>query len=321
MKHSHELHMDDISISVSRCWNKNSLSREAMEVTVTVLFNMSETGFPVPESIKLIDASGGSNSAIKLAYKSARRAILICGSRGFDLPEEKYDHWRTIEMVFVAMDETLSLAPTISVKPRGRLSDDAVIQLTPAEEARKAEEQRKKADAAEQKRKEKERQKAEERHEAEKKKFAQRNNAKNAPINHDALTVKGISVGMSVHQSKNRLIERGYTCVNNANHYACYSGNAEIIIGENGIDFSCENFNLCGYKLHEAAGFLNAHFQFPSGIHYNPEISLMLDEDIPRYCGRGKAGDILCVRELPFFIPITVTLRKGSITDGGVSFD
>ena len=285
MNDSREFHMDDLSISVSRCWNKNSLSREAMEVTVTVSFNMSETGFPVPESIKLIDASGGSNSAIKLAYKSARRAILICGSRGFDLPEEKYDQWRTIEMVFDPTQRRIPLR------------------------------------FAEQKRKEKERQKAEERHEAEKKKFAQRNNAKNAPINHDALTVKGISVGMSVHQSKNRLIERGYTCINNANHYACYSGNAEIIIGENGIDFSCENFNLCGYKLHEAAGFLNAHFQFPSGIDYNPEISLMLDEDIPRYCGRGKAGDILCVRELTFIIPITVTLRKGSITDGGVSFD
>ena len=91
---------DDLRISVSRCWNRNSLSREAMDVTVTVLFNMSETGFPEGDSLKMISSVGGSTSAIKIAYKSARRAILICGSRGFDLPEEKYSQWRTIEMVF-----------------------------------------------------------------------------------------------------------------------------------------------------------------------------------------------------------------------------
>ena len=91
---------DGLRISVSRCWNRNSLSREAMEVTVTVLFNMSETGFPEGKSIKMTNSFGGSTSAVKIAYKSARRAILICGSRGFDLPEEKYSQWRTIEMVF-----------------------------------------------------------------------------------------------------------------------------------------------------------------------------------------------------------------------------
>ena len=91
---------DSLRISVSRCWNKNSLSRESMDVTVTVLFNMLETGYPESESIKMIRSTGGSPAAVKIAYKSARRAILRCGNRGFDLPEEKYSQWETIEMVF-----------------------------------------------------------------------------------------------------------------------------------------------------------------------------------------------------------------------------
>ena len=91
---------DSLRISVSRCWNRNSLSRDAMNVTVTIIFNMLETGYPENESIKMIGSTGGSPSAVKIAYKSARRAILRCGNRGFDLPEEKYSQWETIEMVF-----------------------------------------------------------------------------------------------------------------------------------------------------------------------------------------------------------------------------
>ena len=86
--------------SVGKCWNKNSLSREALEVTVTFSFNMSETGFPERDSIKMISSVGGSPSAIKFAEKAAERAIIRCGSKGFDLPEEKYSQWKTIEMVF-----------------------------------------------------------------------------------------------------------------------------------------------------------------------------------------------------------------------------
>ena len=45
------------------------------------------------------------------------------------------------------------------------------------------------------------------------------------------------------------------------------------------------------------------------------------DGEIPQYCGRGKAGDVLCIKELSMLVPITITLRKGSIDKGGVSFD
>lgn len=91
---------DNLRISVGRCWNKTSLSREALEVTVTISFNMSEAGVPESNSIKMVGFSGGTSNATKIAYDTARRAVLVCGRRGFDLPEEKYAQWKTIEMVF-----------------------------------------------------------------------------------------------------------------------------------------------------------------------------------------------------------------------------
>jgi len=61
---------------------------------------MSETGFPDNESIRMTDAVGGSLVAERTAYNAARRAIVRCGMSGFDLPEEKYSQWRSIEIVF-----------------------------------------------------------------------------------------------------------------------------------------------------------------------------------------------------------------------------
>jgi len=160
----------------------------------------------------------------------------------------------------------------------------------------------------------------------------------NKSVNRDALTLKGISVDMSIDQSKKILIEGGYSCKymesQLESYYACNKGDAEIkignfIIGNNfvgnlkeGINFSCENFNLCGYKLEEAASLLNDHFKFPKGMEYDRD-SLMGDPGvIPRYCGRGKAGDIMCVSEFKdLYFPLSILLIKGSISSGGVSFD
>ena len=91
---------ENLRVSVGRCWNKTSLSREALEVTVTISFSMSEAGFPESNSIKMLDSFGGAANATKIAFDTARRAILVCGRRGFELPEEKYAQWKIIEMVF-----------------------------------------------------------------------------------------------------------------------------------------------------------------------------------------------------------------------------
>lgn len=91
---------DALRVAVQQCWNVGSLSSEALNTTVVVSVNLSENGKPVSSSIRQISASGGSGVAEKQAYEAARRAIIRCGAKGFELPKDKYDHWRDIEMTF-----------------------------------------------------------------------------------------------------------------------------------------------------------------------------------------------------------------------------
>lgn len=91
---------DALRVAVQQCWNVGSLSSEALNTTVVVSVSMSEDSRPVTGSIQMLSASGGSGEAAKQAYEAARRAIIRCGAKGFNLPVEKYDHWRDIEMTF-----------------------------------------------------------------------------------------------------------------------------------------------------------------------------------------------------------------------------
>ncbi|WP_050932020.1 hypothetical protein, partial [Aestuariivita boseongensis] len=91
---------DALRVSVSNCWNVGSLSTAALSTTVVVAVDMQEDGRPVASSIRMLDFSGGPESAARQAFEAARRAIIRCGARGFPLPVEKYDHWREIEMTF-----------------------------------------------------------------------------------------------------------------------------------------------------------------------------------------------------------------------------
>jgi hypothetical protein len=89
-----------LRVAVGICWNTGSLSTEAQQTTVTVFVAMQEDGKPDAGSIRLAGFEGGSEAAAKRAYEAARRAIIRCGARGFDLPREKYSQWREIEMIF-----------------------------------------------------------------------------------------------------------------------------------------------------------------------------------------------------------------------------
>ncbi len=91
---------DALRVSVSKCWNVGSLSSAAMATTVVVGVEMSQDGKPVVSSIRMISSDGGTQDAARQAFETARRAIIRCGASGYDLPTEKYDHWREIEMTF-----------------------------------------------------------------------------------------------------------------------------------------------------------------------------------------------------------------------------
>ncbi len=91
---------DGFRIAVQGCWNVGSLSNEAQQTTVVVGFDMTRDGRPDSASLRLIEFTGGSDTAAQQAYEAARRAILRCGANGYDLPEESYDHWDQVELVF-----------------------------------------------------------------------------------------------------------------------------------------------------------------------------------------------------------------------------
>jgi hypothetical protein len=91
---------DGFRIAVQACWNVGALSTEALQTTVVVAFDMERDGRPVAGSLRLLEFSGGSEASAQQAYEAARRAIIRCGARGFDLPAEKFDQWQNVEMTF-----------------------------------------------------------------------------------------------------------------------------------------------------------------------------------------------------------------------------
>ncbi len=91
---------EGLRLAVQECWNIGALGTDSLQVVVVVGFSMEQTGSPVGDSVRLISASGGNDAAVSRAYEAARRAILRCGARGYNLPPEKYDHWKEIEITF-----------------------------------------------------------------------------------------------------------------------------------------------------------------------------------------------------------------------------
>ncbi|RYH01154.1 hypothetical protein EU805_15360 [Salipiger sp. IMCC34102] len=86
-------------VAVNACWNVDPGS-QAARVTMTVSFQLDRSG-RVQGDVRQVGAMGGDAGATEIAYQAARRAILRCqGQGGYDLPEEKYDQWREVEITF-----------------------------------------------------------------------------------------------------------------------------------------------------------------------------------------------------------------------------
>jgi len=91
---------DAFLFDVGRCWNTGSLSTQAMESKVVVRFELSREGKPDIGSIRMTGFEGGTQAGAKQAYETARRAIIRCGANGFNLPIEKYEQWKIINITF-----------------------------------------------------------------------------------------------------------------------------------------------------------------------------------------------------------------------------
>lgn len=91
---------DALRAQIAKCWNIGSLSTAALGTTVIIGVRMNSDATPVNDSIRMIGTSGGSDASARRVYDSARRAIILCGARGYDLPADKFDQWQNIEMTF-----------------------------------------------------------------------------------------------------------------------------------------------------------------------------------------------------------------------------
>jgi hypothetical protein len=91
---------DALRVAVQACWNVGSLSSDALLTTVTVAVTVAQDGIPDVASIEMISFEGGTEASARQAYEAARRAIIRCGATGFQLPPDKYEQWRNIEMEF-----------------------------------------------------------------------------------------------------------------------------------------------------------------------------------------------------------------------------
>ena len=89
---------DGLRVAVQQCWVVDVGSRAA-DVTVVVGLSLDQNG-KVQGEIRMLSYEGGDESAATTAFAAARRAVLRCQKGGFDLPADKYDHWREVEITF-----------------------------------------------------------------------------------------------------------------------------------------------------------------------------------------------------------------------------
>jgi hypothetical protein len=90
---------DGFRVSVQDCWVVDPGAPSARAI-VTVGFRMDRSGNPQTDTIDLVASDGEGGTARDRAFEAARRAIIRCARGGYDLPEEKYEQWREIEITF-----------------------------------------------------------------------------------------------------------------------------------------------------------------------------------------------------------------------------
>jgi hypothetical protein len=67
---------------------------------VVVEMELTLDGKPVANSIKMLGFEGGNDTSAERVFETALRAIRGCGAQGFDLPKDKYESWRRVELTF-----------------------------------------------------------------------------------------------------------------------------------------------------------------------------------------------------------------------------
>ncbi|MBM3603679.1 MAG: hypothetical protein FJX25_02750 [Alphaproteobacteria bacterium] len=91
---------EGLRFAIQNCWNIGALSVEASRMVVSVGFSLSPDGVPDQNSLRIAGYRGGTEAGAQQAFEVARRAILMCGRAGFDMPASKYGRWRDVVVDF-----------------------------------------------------------------------------------------------------------------------------------------------------------------------------------------------------------------------------
>lgn len=90
---------DGLKFAIQRCWNVPAGLREAEELKIVIAAELTAEGDLVGSSVRMIEPANAPDSRYQVAYDAARRALIRC-SPYTDLPREKFEQWRNIEVVF-----------------------------------------------------------------------------------------------------------------------------------------------------------------------------------------------------------------------------
>lgn len=90
---------DALRLAVQECWNIPAGLENATDLRVVVSAELDPNG-KIVGPISLIEPADDSRREIRTAFEAARRALLRCQGDGYDLPREKYQQWRNLEVAF-----------------------------------------------------------------------------------------------------------------------------------------------------------------------------------------------------------------------------
>ncbi|MGZ8410619.1 MAG: hypothetical protein ACXWVS_11985 [Hyphomicrobium sp.] len=95
--------IDEVRRQIERCWNIPPGAQDAGDYVVTIRVEMSPDATP-RSAIVLNEATMQGSAFHRAAAESALRAVLNPRCHPFKLPVEKYDHWKTMTLVFNPKD-------------------------------------------------------------------------------------------------------------------------------------------------------------------------------------------------------------------------
>ena len=90
---------DGLRLAVQRCWIIPAGLPNSSDLRVVVGVDLDPDGRIVGDT-ELLEPRNSDRTEIRVAYEAARRALFRCQGAGYDLPREKYEQWKRLEVGF-----------------------------------------------------------------------------------------------------------------------------------------------------------------------------------------------------------------------------